>query len=262
MLNGGRSKKLGDIPVIFSTQTCAFDSIFQLIAVCHADSPQFKDVVDKSNTYFAEFLRLTMSGDTKQNDRIDAMRNKILTDLFPERVQHVKGMQTIDCETVIDDAFRRICNEFKELNSFNICLGCCEYLSDSPFLQFRLKNLNVRNLQTAIIKPNQRKRCQYCKILSETYIMEHEILTFDICGNIRNEELENIQRHIEFEGKHYQLLGIVEHDSRRKHFLAHALRSNNEWKTYDDLDNRRKTPTTIEAIALILYRNLTPTVML
>lgn len=253
--NGGKSKKSGDIPVIFSTQTCSFDSIFQLIAACYAESPPFKKDIDENETDFAQLLKLVMT--SKDEQRIDAMRNHLLTELYPERVKHIRNMLTIDVETVITDMYAKLCKNCCLLQSEVFVQGCeCEIYNGNDFISFNLRGASVKNIQSSLVTKRANKRCEFCRKLVDVHRIPQEIIVFDTAGAaILNERLNDIQRNIMVGNLQYKLLGIVEHQHQRKHFVPHVLHSNNDWICYDDLKTRpSRSPATIETVVLIFYR--------
>lgn len=255
LMNGGKSKRIDDIPVIYSTQTCAFDSIFQLCAACYADSARFKDEINKSESSFAKFLKLTMTAD--EEDQIDTMRNFLLTQLYPERITDMQQMQLIDIETVITDMYERLCVDCPILDSEVTAQSCdCDVFTGSHFVRFKLSGADVKNLQKTLLKPKSKKRCEFCRFfLVDVTLIPQEIVAFDTSGAaIRNVALNDFQREIVVENFRYRLLGTVEHQAKRKHFVPHVLRGY-EWIAYDDLNPRpSKSPHTIENSVLILYR--------
>lgn len=50
LLNGGKSKKIGDIPMIYSSSTCGPDSVYQVLAASYADSDGIKNMLNDNET--------------------------------------------------------------------------------------------------------------------------------------------------------------------------------------------------------------------
>lgn len=102
-----------------------------------------------------------MTLNSKQQDKVDAMRNYILTKLLPENVC-VGDMKKIECETVITTMYERLCHEFLLLYSITTWQDCCETTTDSPFVRFRLKNLQLSDIQRSTYSLKTRKKCLIC----------------------------------------------------------------------------------------------------
>lgn len=85
-----------------------------------------------------------------------------------------------------------------------------------------------------------------------------EIIAFDMEGETENVDLRSIQTEIKIGKSNYKLLGVVEHQQKRHHFIAHALRADNSWATFDDLqpDYPQKQNINSERVVLILYHVL------
>lgn len=260
--NGGKSKKHADIPELFSIQTCGPDAFFHLFAACYADCPQFKEMLDKDETHLAEFIRLFMSAEAKdQVEKVLAYRNRLLLDLFPETVIDIGKVKSIDCEERIAQVYSKICQICPLFYSVQVWAECCENYVEKEFIKFNLKNFDVRNIQQSIHLIKSRHRCDLCKKTSNVNQQPQFIIALDCENADHNIDLNDIQREIQIGRLPYILLGIVEHRTRNKHFVAHALRSigssgSLQWVEYDDLKCKPKKHEkfTAERVVAILYR--------
>lgn len=210
LLNGGRSRSVEEIPVISTVQTCSFDAIFQLVVSFYADSQQFKGAVDSDGSYYAKFLRMAMESDPKKRHIVDAMRNMILTQMFPEKVEDIGEMKFLDCETFITTTFERLCEQFPLLFSMLKQRECCEDFIELPYVRFRLNKLPVGDLQRTMYPLKAKERCDWCKRISEATQTPLFFLTFDTDGGVSDINLADIQTHVKAGSSNYTLLGIVE----------------------------------------------------
>lgn len=259
--NGGLSKKLDGVPYkIFSTQTCAADVFLHLFASLYADSRIFKDEIDRDKSLFTEFIRLFMSpGAAKQKDQINAHRNQLLLELFPQTVIDIKGLKSIDCETTIRDMYERICRNCSFFYSIQIWPDCCMACVEKEFVKFTLRNFDVKNVQKSIHAIKYKYRCNDCQKQTDVEQQPQMIVAFDTENADRDVSLNDIQRTIKIGNFTYFLLGAIEHRPSNKHFVAHALRSTSngafQWVEYDDLKYRAETHDDFVAarIVMILY---------
>lgn len=258
--NGGKSKKSGKTPPIFSVQTCGPDSYFHLFAACYADSPHFKQIIDQNDTNLAEFIRLLASPEPTEEfqEEIHAFRNRILLELFPETVVDIRKVKSIDCECGIADVYSRICKMCPVFNSLTIWPECCDNFIEKEFVKFHLLGFNVKKIQQAI-RPIKTHHCSSCRKSTKVTQKSQVIVAFDAENSDDDVELNDIQREIEIDRIPYVLLGVIEH--RPGHFIAHALRTvgrtGTQWVEYDDLKPKPIPHDSFIAkrVVLILYRN-------
>lgn len=258
--NGGKSKKSGKTPALYSSQTCGPDSYFHLFAACYADSAYFKGIIDQNETSFAEFIRLLASPESTADyqDKIDTYRNRSILELFPETVISIEGLKSVDGECAIADAYTRICKICPVFNSLLLWPKCCDNFIDMVFVKFKLHRFDNKNVQQSIL-PQQTQNCTRCQKRSKFTEQPQAIVAFDSENSAMDISLNDIQREIEIGGIPYVLLGVTE--NRPNHFVAHALRavgsSDFQWVEYDDLLPKHKKHDNFIAkrVVMILYRN-------
>lgn len=259
--NGGKSKKVGEIPTIYSTNTCGPDSILHLLAVCYADNCEMKRMVDEDDSECGEFIRLIMSSDAaKERDRIDAMRNSMLVNLFPENVIDLGKHKTIDCAGYITNIYKRFCSFFPLLYSTQTMSSCCpDSFTESEFIRFKLKNVDVNKLQESILLPKHKYKCETCGKMSTSVTQGQFFAAFDCESSLKHISLNEIQREIKIGPLKYKLLGVIEYKPTIKHFVAFALRSVGstcQWFELDDLDVRAISHDdfVVDSLVLILFQ--------
>lgn len=260
--NGGKSKKCAGTPEIYSIQTCGPDSCFHSFAACYADCLRFKDIIDKHDTYFAQLIRLLAAPEATQayQDKIQALRNRVLLELFPETVIDIGKTKSIDCECSITDVYSRICQMYPVFYSIHISPSCCEIVEESEFIKFDLYDFDVKNIQRSIRPLQCRHRCSSCKTTSTVTQQPQQIIALDSENSDRHIDLNDIQREITIGSIPYALFSVIEQRPERKHFIAHALRSvgstGTQWVEYDDLEYKpiKHDNFTADRIVMILYR--------
>lgn len=113
------------------------------------------------------------------------------------------------CLTTMDTLYRKLCEECFVLNSIQTSQSCCEVFQDSPFIPFKMKNLNVSYIQRALIPPASRKKCNICKAITPISVVPQHIIALDTGGGLRKISLDDIQLFIEFGGFRYRLFYLL-----------------------------------------------------
>lgn len=114
--------------------TCAFDSIFQLLFAAGHDSPriyQHMEETGKTNSFFLFIVHVIKNG---INHNVYKLRAQILSDIFP--VCNVGGVKYVNCETNVGYLAGILLKEtssFKELSQCNF--GCPPRHKALPVIQ-------------------------------------------------------------------------------------------------------------------------------
>lgn len=175
LLNGGLSKKIAGFPSIFSSSTCGPDSIYQLLAASYADNEGVKVKMDDDDSEVCEFIVKSFTSDT---NTVDAMRNHLLTQLFPENVQKIGKKLYVDCEENITVTYQKLCELSPALHSYTYILDCCgsETFNLKPFTRFNLQNFKVEDVQSSIYPLECKENCFKCGKRSENKNTIHKFL--------------------------------------------------------------------------------------
>lgn len=226
-------------------KTCAFDCIFSTVACLHRDYSKFRAVINTAKVnHKSQFCAFIAEVVEQKKVPMSAyiVRNKMLHNLygFPENVNR---MTSLDCETGFGGLFSKVCTENEVLAS-SIMNRSCETCKSSkkivrPFLPLLHKQLDITDLQCAIIQPAMEEECPKCHQLCHP---EHSI------GPLLALEVEQIspqarQRHsvdvitsrIEVGKDMFNLCGVIENKQEPRHFICHMLRKSGHWETHDDL---------------------------
>lgn len=250
LLNGGLSKKISGFPSIFSSSTCGPDSIYQLLAASYADNENVKDKMNDDDSEVCEFVAKSFTADA---NIIDAMRNNLMTKLFPEMVETIGSKLYVDCEENITTTYTKFCELSPQLSSVSYLSECCGRVVLKPFVRFNLQNFNVEDVQSTIYPMECKEQCLMCGQRSNIKYTPQIFITFDTEGDLANVPLKDVQRNIEVDQQEYELVGVIESKTNQKHFIAHILRGN-EWITYDDLEGKTCKGQNADKVVLIMYR--------
>lgn len=222
-----------------------------LIPSIYADNKGVKDKMDADDSEVCEFVVKSFTSD---GDTIDAMRNNLMTQLFPENVAKVGGKLYVDCEENITALYGKFCGLSPVLCSMTCLIECCgNTLVANHFIRFDLHDFKVEQIQASIHALERNERCHKCDKHTEVKYIPQTFLTFDTEGDVVNVSLKDLQRNIEVDQQQYELVGLVESKANQKHFVPHILRGN-QWITYDDLKTKTCEGKIADKVVLIMYR--------
>lgn len=217
----------------------------------------FADKIKQEKDSLSRFIQYSLESKSNKNV-IYRKRNQILVRLLPKKEEKVGSYSSIDCVTVITHMFERMADMCEVLKSFTVnykCLSCKHFTTNKTFMEFGLKEFGIKNVAKTILPSKREKKCDRCGDLCNTDRSLNEILTFDVEGFLQKIKLSDVQLNIVVEEQKYVLAGMIE--IVPGHFVAHALRSNGEWETYNDLEPSKllKIKATAERnVALLIYR--------
>lgn len=257
---------------IVTTQTCPFDSIFQMFAACYADLTSFASKVDQDDSMFSTLIKNLFSESEVYN-----LRNELLLNLFPEKaISFECKLKAIDCETSVHHLLTKLVSKYPLLQSSEIWRECdtCTFRSEiisRTFVPLQL-NINLRDIQKFIKFNDSKKKCQNCCGMTKFSRRVNDVIVFDTeptnYNNIIRESymigLEDLPTTVIVDGRRFILKGTVEYTNR--HFVAHVRRNDGEWQTYDDINYAkiRKTPKRIFPVQLfyVMQGKFTITIVL
>lgn len=245
---------------ILSTQTCSFDSIFQIYAAFYADSITFANIVKSDDTQYAELLKNLLKKDFDPYKN----RSEMLLRLFEEDViDFAKNIKALDTEMSINRMFMRLASNFPLLQSMMEYKKCvCSFetpKTGKSFIPINLNSLDISNVQQSIAFSNKIVNCPVCNASLSIFRDLNQIIAFDIENvdeNGMQEEIKisEISQNIDVQGKKYVLRGVVEYKS--KHFVAHVRRNDGTWETYDDLKPAKPSKPPTQIIAVMLFYSM------
>lgn len=264
--NGNIVKEKG---LISASNTCAFDSLFQVFAAQFSCDPTFADKVQKDDSVFSNFIKDVFSGE-KSNYDIYSKRAEILFGLTPEKnIKNCTDRLSIDAENSVNAVLMGICEQSPLFNSMKtelICENChsvvsCAY---STFLRTAINNVALPDIQSSILPPKRaNKHCSVCKGRLKNRDTYNDLVSIDIEGakidlqavEVRNEN--SISQKIVLNGYDYDLKGAIQiiEGPGTHHFVGHFKTS--EWTGYDDMIpfKTKKTPKKINLV-LVFYSKI------
>lgn len=273
--NGGETQdgSWDETKRIITSKTCAFDSIFAIYASRYLNDPNFRAFLDTSslvfqskfsslvNLYFeanSSTPKLTVSEISSVWKTLNRERNILLKEIFSskyyEKLPNLtvdKKITTINCETGLGEFFAQLANQNEILSSAIVTSTCnnCKITQSKvvPFFAIDHINLDLKNIQRSIDSNIVKNRfCKNCKSKISIEKSFNKMLVIDIEPNrdIQKRKtfaLQNLSRTFQVEVEEsrieYQLYAVIEHDPARRHFSAHVKYENDEWYTFDDLQN-------------------------
>lgn len=226
--------------------TCAFDCLFSTVACLHRDCRKFRAVINAaSSQYKSQFCTLIVKV-VEANKVLKSTyiaRNKILYNLAGYS-GNIKQITSLNCETGFGGLFSAVCKENEVLAS-SIMNRPCETCESSkkivcPFLPLLVEQLNITDLQCAIIDPTMQE--EFCPDCHQLCLAEHRIgplLALEVepisPQAKQKHSVENITTQIEVGKAMFNLRGVIEiKQTQPRHFICHMLRKSGHWETYDD----------------------------
>lgn len=241
--NTWRARKTNQ-PVITSN-TCPFDTLFQLYAACYFDSKSFRELADRNTS--SGFIRLLVEFCKLGNiEVILEQRQQLLLAVFHDRVETIRNIRKLDCLMSVMDMFIALVEQNNILYSLTETRDCPnrlrhDYITRTTF-PISTRNLDVRHIDRSFRLKNNTINCGTCRAGSERHIVRSfsPIIILDLDGvTSPGVKIHEIQPLLNVQGDEYKICGVIE--SLHYHFIAHVLRCNGEWQTYDDIHpNSRK----------------------
>lgn len=209
--------------------TCAFDTIFQLYAAAYMDSPKFKKYADKDTT--SDFIELVKSFcDWGRMEEVQDGRETILYSIFEEKVKIRRRILELDCYMSVIDMFIGITEEKR-------CPSCVNYSClKKTSLPLNCINLNIADFAKSIHFKPESKHCKKCQVNMNIEIQRifSPVVIIDLDGMQEPKiPIAEIQKLMIINEESFRLSGLIE--ATGNHFIAHALRPDGCWHTYDGL---------------------------
>lgn len=271
LCNGGtitipKTRKNKTMNSISLSNTCAFDSLIQIIGTSLCDSKKLKNEIDfmkDSNIfYLADIL-----AQKNVTSKAYSIRTDILCEVFKSEVSG-QLINRVNCETTI-------LNMIQKLNLYSgtdetICSGCenktkmrRNYLTTNSHLIQK----GIKFLRESLFPTNQTK-CISCN-LNVVVNSSYDIIFIDIFTSKTNAEgfeiapnmiLDDIPKLLHINETTYFLRGVVEFQAPAfaaslGHFIAVARRCDDTWQVYNDLNKKvmSYSKTTCISVPLVIY---------
>lgn len=259
--NGGTSSKSKSRPKIISTQTCAFDSIYEFMIGAYMDSQAIAQKIDGGHSLYAQFLKLSVFDRAKERNIMRA-RNELLLKYHPENVTEIEGCKHVDCKSHLTEVYRKIqadCSSMTSVTENRVCLSCDETdTKDLPFIPFNLSKFEVQNIMSSLsLYYDDTETCGGCGHKLQLTRSPKDILAFETFGLASSIKLGDIMKNIAVDGQSYIVYAVIEFKKTNEHFVCHLFR-NNIWHCYDDLKPNKEYNSTkkgIDAYIIIFIKD-------
>lgn len=174
-----------------------------------------------------------------QNGRHAVAKENLLKTAFDEKTVICRKVLQLDCYMSVIDMFIGLCKSNSSLYSMAETKRCpyCSHFNHKVYASLPIPcvNLDLSNISSALQFKNV-KKCKKCDVDMDIQIerMFSPIAIVDLDGMLNpNTAISEIQEYIMLGEQKYRFCGLIE--STGSHFKAHALRSDGDWHTYDDL---------------------------
>lgn len=245
-------------PIIYTVNTCAFDSIFLIYASLYFDDQNYRKGLEPflRHSNFAELIKkyfdnFKSNSTSEKTCELYDDRNVILNEIFSgsyynknDNMNKNRKYTFINCKTGIGGLFGQICFRFGENFASAIELKMCSKCATTtgkilPFVTID-HDVDLREIQKYIclelsqerLCTNCKRRCVIDKIFNDTLVLEVEPITaIEFQKPI---PIQNLTNNITV-GEMYEISAVIEFDPVIDHFRAHVKRKHKLWKTYDDM---------------------------
>lgn len=273
------------LPVILNgiyytfSNTCPFDSIFQLLCTTYADDHIYAAFIDskiEEDVFFKSISRALRDGINVQTYK---RRAKILKCIYENQTKGLTNNFTnINCASTSNFIIMKLFQNWPSYEQTTSCLGCSTI--DTRYSSTLMANLPINNLDflkdvvNQLLEPQQLD-CTYCnlKTSSKQIILKQQLIIETVASfysqtNKNNFDisvpLENIPTHLLINtGKRYNLRGIIafippisSSPLAVGHYVSYNWREhNNTWERYDDTTRKEKIVrrSTIVNCQFVLY---------
>lgn len=257
--------KINSTSSLTLSNTCAFDSLVQIMATTFCDSSSFKELIliTKESSKMAQLVYDIVK--TNVNKGIYRQRAIILNDIFNHNESRC-GIVHLNVETEIGNLLPKL--------DINPCLAeetRCENCSFCRGISFKfsleIEMATSSELQSKISQKMEQTSCSslcYCggiiKIYSTLSPTHFFIEPLDVTNKMfqLKSTLDSLPKVINISGTQYKLRGTIGYIGPTigtGHFIAYAHRQNFSWEEYDDRGTKSKlcSPNKSLNCQLLLY---------
>lgn len=249
---------------IQSTNTCSFDSFYVNIAAPYAD---YQNVQEKFNVHIKDYRFLQMiesmfGVEKNMNSRQQKLlrnRNLLLLDTFKDLKSAIcfeNNLIVIDCNTNANFIIPRIMpiglysytrqKKCDRCSRTVISNRCFIDIDMEKFETQPIQDLNACLIDTLIneISYCNVKDCEGSEAITTTEFSEIIIIDLQLNCGIKKVCLKDIPKDLNILGIQFNLTGCMEYigstvpGEQIGHYVAHLLRSNNQWQRYDDMSSK------------------------
>lgn len=270
-LANGHRKKYNKNFTLTTSNTCSFDSIFQIFAAAYIDYESMKTIIDSAeNSDFCSMIVGAFSTKRKQQvivNELNVKRDGILQKIFAEKIVRTRnGLVSIDCNCSITYIIEHVIPV--QLNSYarkKTCEMCgLVRVSDRTFVDINIdlfaeRNVKIRDLNEHInkelISEEMISVCsnQFCEQLFQIQTTFSNVIMIDIQvrnrANNKRFSINETPEELDLCGNKFRILALIEFIKDEDcllieggevvgHYIPHIKRSNTLWEKYDDVSNK------------------------
>lgn len=248
-LKNGHQSRHGK-QVIVTTNTCAFDTVFNSFASIYSNNSFFREQANSSKIRrLIKSLFCVVDNPSEQNivlQHVYDKRNLILKDLYTNwcknSVQTKNDTISIDCLTGIGGLFSRICLHMDSSLASSIEKKTCKNCKTQtrvilPFIKTTGDVIDFAKVGDYIDVKCKQRICTACREKCDTEKQFNNVVVLEVEQRSKlfsgaKVLLKNICSTLEINNEKYSLCSVMHHSSQ--HFIAYT-RENGKWKCYDDL---------------------------
>lgn len=246
---------------IHTYHTCAFDSLYTMVAALYADFGEVRSQIDqiKSDCKFSEMISAMFDSESKiaiKNNSLLRRRNLVLKSIFEGTLRVTEldsGLTTIDCAANINYIIPKALPT--KLYSYLRKRQCddCDYakVSERCFVDINIalfEQKSIRDLNECLLhelmteSPSICTACNSSTRFTQLKFSTFIIIDLHLAHHIREISLHEIPRTLKIYGVLFDLFGCIEFIGDETvsdieyvgHYVSHILRRN-QWERYDDL---------------------------
>lgn len=247
--NGSDLRRKGHSFII--SNTCAFDSIFSIYAAAYLDFRSISIRMDEHECVLAEFIAKSIKnkGYKFHEARADLLYNIYASNTeYKDAIRGDSNITTLNCFTALGPFFMKLAKSNSIIMSIQhekTCDTCKDkFSSDLPLIPVSLENVCLQNIERNLSHSyaSKRSRCATC---DGEHSKEHrlaDLIAIDVEPTEPTcEKICDIKDTIVIQNTQFKFYGLIEYVPTKQHFVAHVLRSNKKWQSYDDMCH--KVPT-------------------
>lgn len=239
---------------IVLNNTCAFDSVIQILCAAFCDSDGFKEYILLLESEIKNLITQVIK---QINTKAYNIRYRILKNIFPGDYLP-NNLVLISTECTTEQLVRQLCAIGELEHTYTETIQCrhCEHLREIRLPVLPITCKNVYNLQQEIIAHiNSHEKSTPCVNCTSPTIHENRLHTkiifieiLDTSLSIPELQLKYIPRQVVVENQIYVLRGTISYFgsytnesslSSVGHFKAYCCRLNGKWEEYDELHTKK-----------------------
>lgn len=241
---------------IKTKNTCAF-----------ADHAEIENdfVASADGSAFAAFVKNLFENNLEASyiERNQYLLEIYSTKYYEHSIRWMSNTVHIDCMTGVASLFSQIAlNGNEDIASYVEVSQCSNCLYEKrwvvPLLYSIVDYLDLSAIDDVINVCDKRiARCTHCRAkICVTISHFGKIMALEVEMKDSRNKIETVQKTIAVNRRCYELFGVIEYVSAKKHYVAHVKRSNKQWYKCNDLCNEnidKSSATKMRQLCMIFY---------